>query len=322
MFHNILVPLDGSTLAERALSPAFSLAEPKGGQILLLRVAFVENTVIVEAGRNANGAAWPEQSLNRATQKARDYLTTVQMAYRTPERIVWTKVIAEETSPSNVAALIVDLAKVEGTDLIVMASHGHSGLTRLLLGSVAERVLSAAPCPVLVLRSAAPVRHVLIPLDGSALSECAVQPGLQVAAGLGARATLLRVITDVASVGRTAEHHFYRQSVVRRLLVTEPASRPVHHVFDQLRAEADFYLRQVAAVHQQADQTIQTAVESGPPANGILRYVEQHAVDVIAMATHGRTGLQRWVYGSVTDQVVHGTRHSMLIVRPTMPPAA
>jgi nucleotide-binding universal stress UspA family protein len=324
MFHKVLVPLDGSVLAEHALPPALSLVDRKGGEVLLLRVAVAENTVLVEAagGGNAHGVAWPAQSLEAVVQEARNYLSTLQIAYGSPGQIVRMKVLTEERQSQDIAALIVEVARDEGSDLIVMSSHGRTGFTRWVLGSVAERVLSAAPCPVLVRRSPAPVRRVLIPLDGSPLSECAVQPGLEVAAGLGAQVTLLRAITEAGSLGGNAEHQFYRQSVIRRLLVAAPSSQPVHHVLDQLSAEADFYLRRVAAVHQRPGQTIHTAVEAGPAAESILRFAEQHAVDLIAMATHGRTGLQRWVYGSVTDRVVHGGQRSMLVVRPAAPIAS
>lgn len=293
MFHKLLIPLDGSTLAEHALRPAFSLAERQGAEVLLLRVAFEEKIVIPEipeAG-GARGVAWPEQSLDYSVREARDYLTAIQMAYATPERIVWAKVVTEATSAPDVAATIVATARSEGSDLIVMSSHGRSGLAHWVLGSVAERVLSAAPCPALILRSAVPLKHMLITVDGSQLSEQALEPGLVAAARLGCEVDLLHVVP----------------AIDRRPGTRQP---------DHLRDKAEAYLQHLIDSHPHTGLTIRPAVEVGAAAERILAYAEAHPVDLIVMATHGHTGLRRWVYGSVANRVLHQARHSMLIVRP------
>jgi len=188
-------------------------------------------------------------------------------------------------------------------DLIVMSSHGYSGVTRWMLGSVAEKVLRKAPCPVLVIRSSRPIWRVLVPLDGSPLAEAALQPALAVAAGLGAEVTLLRAIGAPEA------------EVLKQLDKVEKGLS--QRVLEDMSAAAKTYLREVSDRHRRAGAEIKTAVVDGSAAAGILDYAEARDMDLIAMSTHGRTGLQRWIYGSVTEKVLHGAQHSMLVVRPS-----
>lgn len=190
MFDQILVSLDGSELAERALAPAFALGQRQQGQVFLLRVAvLVPNTYLA----GFYGRLWPEQAVEPDREVAVEYLNTIRTRAPAPPRV------RNQVLEYGVAEPILDVAAAEGADLIVMSSHGYSGITRWILGSVAEKVLSGAPCPVLVVRSAEPVHRVLIPLDGSELSEQALEPGLAVAAGLGCKVTLLRAVPRVTA---------------------------------------------------------------------------------------------------------------------------
>lgn len=321
MFKKLLVPLDGSPLAERALKPALSLARQPGVELLLLRVAYAEAFVIPELGvPGARGLAWPGQALAHAAREARDYLTGVQMAYAAPERLIWSKVITDETQSPDIAAHILQTARDDHSDLIVISSHGRSGIQRWMYGSVAERVLSAAPCPVLALRGAASPKRVLIPLDRSPLSEQALQAGLDVAHSLGCDVTLLHTIGEAVPSSVPPQHppyHFYARQV--RVDIPYKSGQPLEpkqRLLDQLHDEAAAYLRQLALQQRHAGLTVHTAVEFGPPAETILEYADTHDIDLIAMATHGYTGLRRWVYGSVTSKVMRRGKHSLLIVRP------
>lgn len=321
MFRKLLVPLDGSPLAERALRLALSLARQPGMEVLLLRVAYAEAFIIPEVGvPGARGLAWPGQALAHAAREARDYLTGVQMAYAAPERLIWSKVITDETQSPDIAAHIIQTARDDRSDLIVISSHGRSGIQRWMYGSVAERVLSAAPCPVLALRNAAMPKRVLIPLDRSPLSEQALQPGLEVAHSLGCDATLLHVIDQTAPSGVLPAHplyHFYaRQARVDIPYKPGQSAEPKQRILEQLHDEAAAYLRQLTQQHHYASLTVHTAVEVGSPAETILEYADAHDIDLIAMATHGYTGLRRWVYGSVTNKVMRQGKHSVLIIRP------
>jgi len=202
----------------------------------------------------------------------------------------------------GVAESIVEVAASERADLIVMSSHGYSGVTRWVLGSIAERVLHSAPCPALVMRSPEPLGHLLLPLDGSDLSERVLEPALGLAAGLGARVTLLRAVPSVADAEKD------RLEALERGLG--------ERLKDEIHQHAEQYLRRMLEAYPARGVKAETAVVFEPAAEAILRYAETHAVDLIAMSTHGHTGLRRWIYGSVTEKVLRSAPQSMLVVRP------
>lgn len=295
MFHRILVPLDGSQLAERALAPAFALAGHDAAEVILTRVPVMAQMFIPAEG--GYGLLYPEQSSGESREEAHQYLK--QIASAQAGRGLRLRVLVIE---GDVAASVVDAARQEQADLIVMSSHGYSGLTRWLLGSVAEKVLHDAPCPVLVVRSAQPVQHVLVALDGSPLAERSLAPAFRVAHKLGAALTLLRVVPQFNEAA-LKEMGRYDPELAERL----PRSAG---------EEAQAYLHDVARDQARPGVTVNTAVRAGPPATSILKYAEQNQVDLIAMATHGRTGLRRWIYGSVTEKVLHAAQVSLLVTRP------
>jgi nucleotide-binding universal stress UspA family protein len=169
------------------------------------------------------------------------------------------------------------------------------------MGSVTERVLAHAPCPVLVIRSKTPFQKMLIPLDGSALSERALAPALDIASAFNAAVTLLRVVREVP-----AQHVEELEDVEQGLGL---------RMQEEMGEEAGTYLQNLVQAYPA--RNLQMTVRSGPAADVILSYADSHGVDVVAMATHGRSGAQRWVYGSVTEKILHNsTSFAMLIVRP------
>jgi len=295
MFKTILVPLDGSTLAEWALAPAGVLARRAGATIVLVRAPNVEPAYA--GAESAYGLIYPQQAVGRSSAEARDYLRAIQT--RLTARGIANRTVVAEGDP---ATAIVDLASQSKADLIVMSSHGYSGLARWLLGSVAEKVLRAAECPELVVRSQQALRHVLITLDGTELSARAVEPAIEIAQALGANVTVLRVVPELADEQIHALDQF------------ETGLGP--RLVQEVREDAECYLQKVAERFDELGLHINAEVRSGPAANAILEYAVHHAIDVIAMATHGRSGLQRWVYGSVTEKVLRAADTSMLVVRP------
>jgi len=295
MFKTILVPLDGSTLAEQALAPAGVLAKRTGANVILLRAPNMEPAYAT--AESAYGLIYPDQATGQAAAEATNYLNSTQ-ARQAAHGVHVRTVLAE----GDAAAAIVDVAARAPADLIVMSSHGYTGLTRLLLGSVTEKVLRAAVCPVLVMRSPWPIQHILITLDGSELSERAVQPAIATALGLGAEVTLLRVVPEIRAE-QLHELDQYEVGLGPRLGL-------------EMKEDAEDYLHKVLQPLDVGGLQIHCEVRTGLPANTILEYAERHAIDLIAMATHGRGGLQRLVYGSVTQRVLHVGNHSMLVARP------
>ncbi|MCP4426823.1 MAG: universal stress protein [Chloroflexi bacterium] len=304
MFNKILVPVDGSELAEQALEPALALVAQEAvaqgaGQIILLRVLQFDS--IMMAAHAEYGVIAPiEPSLEQARSEAENYLQGLAERYERPS-ITLTPLLAE----GDVAGTIVDTAVAHDVDLIGMSTHGYSGVTRWLMGSVAEKVVRAASHPVLVVRAAAPIDKMVITLDGSELAERALEPGLAVAASLDAAVCLLRV--EPETMVNPLEYAALEQA----------ASGLGQQLQDSATTNAKNYLAGAAEKLAKKGVEVATAVRQGPAAKNILDFAEEEGVDLIVMATHGRTGLRRWVYGSVAERVLHGAQCdcAMLIVR-------
>src|SRR5438128_346968 len=147
MYAHILVPLDGSELGEAALAHAEGLARKLGSRVLLVRVANLPATLIGEVA--PMGGPMPpeliEDAITAETDEARDYLTKIA------QRLKDDGIAAEwEVVEGDPGRAIVETAHQRGADLIAMATHGRSGLPRLFLGSVADRVLRESHLPVLL----------------------------------------------------------------------------------------------------------------------------------------------------------------------------
>jgi len=286
MFRKILVPLDGSRLSQRALEPALAVSRQSGAELLLVRVPTADTLSFAVSGAKQRELA----------QDALVYLETLRKSNERPQLGIRTQVLE-----GDAASAIVDAARAEQADLIVMSTHGYSGMTRWVLGSVTEKVLRSAPCPVLAIRAARHPQRILITLDGSPLAERATEPGLDLAHSLKAQVTLLRCVPHVAADGKLNEHE---RGLSRRMQ-------------EDLLIEAREYLQARSTSSAQSGVAIKTDVRIGSPADSILEYVETYGIDLIVMATHGRTGLKRWVYGSVTAKVLRSVSCSMLVIRPT-----
>jgi len=296
MIATILVPLDGSSLAEQALTVADQLARRVNARIILVRAPNMEPAYAT--AESAYGLIYREQALGRASAEAKDYLKSIQSLQAVRGHTVATVVVE-----GDAASAVVDVASQIKADIITMSSHGYSGLTRWLLGSVTEKVLRASTCPVLVVRSRRPIQRVLVTLDGSELSERSLAPALDVAQALGAQVSLLRVVPE------------FRVEQLRDLDEFEYGLGP--RLVEEMHADAETYLRRVAGSFAERGIAVTSEVRFGAAAAAILSYAENHAIDLIAMATHGRSGVQRWVYGSVTEKVLRAGEYSMLVVRPT-----
>ena len=149
MFNRILVPLDGSELAERALRPAFEMAEKFSSAVVLLRVVGPEEVPVV-ALPGMGGLYYDLQQADdrRAHEEATGYLYSQRTQWLGLVQSVQTEVIV-----GFPAEAILEVAQAKPIDLIVMSTHGRSGLSRLLYGSVAEGVLHGAQVPVLLIPS-------------------------------------------------------------------------------------------------------------------------------------------------------------------------
>lgn len=297
MFKKILVPLDGSELAERALEPALALAQQQHGEVILLSVPVLQHMFVMEPA--GYGFLLPEQSVEQSRTELLDYLKTIQNRYIHPN--VKIRTLIEE---GDEATTIVEIAAAEQIDLIVMSTHGRTGFTRWMLGSVTEKVLREAPCPVLVIRNDQPLTRLVITLDGSALAEQALAPGLEVANSLGYHTTLFRVVPPLdVDPHLVASLDKLEQGFGDRL-------RETGH------SQAAAYLQGLVEKHKGVCPNLTEEVWGGDPARTIVDFVEARHINLIVMATHGRTGFQRWVHGSVMEKVLRTAPCAMLVVRP------
>ncbi|MCA9973474.1 MAG: universal stress protein [Anaerolineales bacterium] len=290
MFHTILVPLDGSKLAERAVPAATAVAATPGARLLLLRV-------VPPLAMRVDPQLY-EQLTHQREDEAAAYLRRIQANLAAAHVAADVRVVH-----GPVAETLLHIAQEEPIDLVVISSHGRSGLTRWVYGSVAEKLLHAPICPTLIIRAQVdetgfPRRHVLVPLDGSPLAEQALPPAQAVAQTIGARLTLVRVV-----------------QAAHLLIETQTMKQQADYLESLEESEAVTYLEQTADRLAKAGTAVSTHLLVGQAADAIIDYAAAHDVDLIVMSSHGRSGLERWVYGSVTEKVLRGATCATLIIR-------
>ncbi len=317
MFTHILVPLDGSPRAERALPVAATIARATGATIHLLR--------IIDPAKDAGvygivPAPALESLMHNLRVAAESYLTE-----RKQSEVLKGLVVATAVEVGDVADSILLNAETLRAELIVMCSHGRTGLVRWALGSVAEHVSRHSGVPVLLLREAGPtlagqhpdpehLLRVLVPLDGSKHAEAAVEP----AAAL---------ITALAAPQMGALH----LAMVLAPIEADPANMPYALVVDGAKGYLQHIAHQVAEQFTHVSATWSIVVELDI-ANALVRVAENGedaegagvfgGCDLLAMSTRGASGIARWAMGSVTDRVLHATKLPTLIVRSPERPKA
>jgi len=319
MFERMLVPLDGSERAERAIPVAARLAQASGGSVVLLQVVTLPTMV---APYPAVDPATIQAIIDTDTAEAKRYLQRVTRRSSLMNVHVETEVVI-----GTAAATILAAAKSQHSDLIVLCSHGYTGMKRCVLGSVAEKVVHHAPVPVLLLREGSPALvgtpphaegplRALVPLDGSVQAKAALVPAAQLIAALSApgpgalHLTRVVVLPDAAKIS-TSE----REALMHR------ARQYLRTTVDHLRAG----LVSPALAALKLVLTWSVTIDDDN-ASGIIRVAEGGAEmgdvgiggtsDLIAIATHSYSGFQRWVLGSVTERVLQATRLPLLIVPP------
>ena len=203
---------------------------------------------------------------------------------------------------------ILRRSKAAPADLIVMATHGYTGTKHWTHGSVAERVLQTASVPMLLVRaqekaakdSRQPMlcQRILVPLDGSQMAEQVLPTATTVAQALDAELILFQVPIV----------HVYGWMTGEWFL-------PVQGVLAMAEQDAEAYLSDVAGRLKGQAVRVTTATGIGSVAECIIQYAEANHIDLIAMCTHGRTGLARWTLGSVADRVLRASSTPILLVR-------
>lgn len=282
----ILWPTDFSTGAGRAFPYAAALASWHEAELHVLNVkeegAEVDASVPISQGDLTDlltAAGDPPQHVDL------DALTLVQ----------------EQRENASPPQAIVSYVEDHDVDLVVAGTHGRRGLQRFLIGSVAEEVLRTAPCPVLTVRGkqeVAPawsVRNILVPMDFSDAALDALRHAKELALTYGAQITLLHAVEEV---------------VYPSAYGVEPANLPGPQVIDRVEANlAELARTEVGYEHV----TVEAKVGYAP--STILDYADSNEVDLVVIATHGRTGLERMLLGSVAERVVRRSPAPVFVVK-------
>ncbi len=295
MYNTILVPLDGSKFSERALPMAASLAEANRSHIILLRAASVSALPGTDSG--------PAQLQAIAEDQA--YLAA--LAAGLSERGLSVEIAVPYGDAAEAILLEISL---RNADLVIMCTHGRSGLGRWIYGSVAEKVLAQSPVPVLLVRPSGEIAmlgpepaqaSVLVPLDGSPFAEAALPHAATLAKAFGS--TILLLHATEPPVGA----YYY------------PEIGLVQGVLAEDKGEAESYLSAVAERLRSDGLSVETILREGWPADVIVYQGATLEPRLIVMATHGRTGVVRLIFGSVALEVVRRTSLPVLLIRPGEP---
>jgi nucleotide-binding universal stress UspA family protein len=290
MLERILIPLDGSKLSEASLGPGVELARAFDAELHLLGVC-----------------EGPDEKHHRLMQA---YLERNVEAMRgnaaSAPRRAKTVVLCGDP-----AGQILDYAAREQVSLLIMVTHGHSGIMPWTMGGTANKIVHGAPMPVLLLRATAVKKKgpqksifgkILLPLDGSGAGETAATLILEIAARLKSEVTLLTVIESsqrVHTIGGLDYIRFPEQEV-------EKTKRDMSGYLD-------------CAVRRFRDRGIEAHSElrSGHAAEVILKSAKAAGAQLVAMSSHGKSGLREWVFGSVSQKVLHAGKTHLLLVKPT-----
>ena len=324
MMKRILVPLDGSPLAERTLALAANLARSTDGALILVQAL----TLPVEYDSLLVPHLTP-LDIESKERVAQAYLTRQVDLPMLSGLPVETRVRTEAP-----ALAILNVAAECRADMIVMTSHGRTGFSRWVFGSVAEHVARQAEVPVLMLRERQlpfwtdgaelvempptqrqggplPVLRVLVPLDGSPLAETVLDPA----------ASCVRALVQGVRRATGSEVTSSGGCLLHLVLVVRPIDTIAENLPQALVVSgAKKYLGEVVAGLHDAYPDIPVTsdvIAQGDVAGALIEILDgEEEYSLLAMATHGRTGITRWIWGSITERMVQKTQLPILLVRP------
>ena len=286
MYQKILVTLDGSELAERAIHYATTIARRVNGEIIVFSVfereIYEENLMRVYLEKKA-------EELQALGLKA-----TVAIGY------------------GDAADGIVNFSEKNDIDLIVMCTHGRSGITRWITGSISSKVIQESYTPLLLIKTGAmqteflaeELCEILVPLDGSKYSEAALPYATNIANKLNCEIVLLRVnnATELSSY-------------------LDPEFIPGWELYlaqamPDIQDGLQNYLLEAKKRLEAEGFSVRSEFAFGRAADEIIKYAESHDINLIVMTTHGRSGFSHWAYGGVAYKLIHGTSKPTLLIRP------
>lgn len=306
MYSKLLVPLDGSRLSEAILPYARALAKTLHLPVDLLHILEPErvDAVSAQVARNAHTV---EAELRKVNEQ---YLAGIARSF------AGSVTVHAAVEVGNPPEVIVDRGAVQKGILIAMSTHGRSGFRRWYLGSVTEKVLHASNDPLLIVRGKeqsgsvveeAFLKAILVPLDGSPLAERVLPHVVAVARELELKVVLMRVYS-LAALTYTEDS------------IDESSPIDVAALTDTLNSEVQRYLEVKASqLKDEGVKNITREMFAGDAAGRIIDLAHQVPDSLVAMCTHGRSGIKRWVLGSIMDRVVRHCGNPVLVVRSSTP---
>jgi nucleotide-binding universal stress UspA family protein len=288
MFDEILIPTDGSESAERAARYGQVLAAAYGATVHVLSVVDDRDYGAVEGTEADAGRSAAEQEATAAVD------TVAALFADDPVTTQVTSGVPSET--------ILEYVSAEGIDVVVMGTHGRTGIDRFLIGSVAERVVRHADVPVLTVRSSEtapewpPLDRILVSTDGSEASFRALPVAFDLAERFDAVIAGLSVVDE-----RATENVYTVQTALEEMV-------------GGLEATARTATERIESQAHAADVEVTTAVVDGIPSRTICAHAEASGADLVVLASHGRTGLAHYLLGSVAERVVRNSAVPVLTV--------
>lgn len=281
----ILFPTDYSDGAARAFPHAAHLAQWHDAELVVLSVA----------GRHLHNFGELRKRHPMPVDELRSMLSEVSV------NVDDLTIRQEQIEGASVQERIVEFAGENDVDLIVIGTHGRTGVERLLIGSVAESVVRTAPCPALTVRADADarpadaIRRILVPVDFSEEAHAAVRHAKELAMTYGARIDLLHVVEEV---------------IYPSTYGIEPVELPTGEVIENVEnALAKMAREDIGIEHAVVEARM------GYAPTEILTYARDNASDLIVIATHGRTGIDRLLMGSVAERVVRQASGPVFVVK-------
>lgn len=282
MFDRVLVPVDGSDQSVRALEQGVAVARAVDATLDVVTVVDVRelDTAADVAPKKAAGEDLVAETLAQVDTDGVPVTTAVERG------------VPDET--------IRTYADEHGVDLVVMGTHGRTGVRRFVLGSVTERVIRLSDVPVLVVHvgdadHAVPYDDILVPTDGSEGAAAAIDPAAALATIFDATVHVVSVVdTTTASLDAGA---------------WDMVGESLHAAAEEAVAETE------AALADRGVESVETAVQPGTPYRVLREYVAGNDLDLVVMGTHGRSGIERYLLGSVTEKLVRTSPTPVLTVR-------
>jgi len=296
MVKHILVPLDGSSLAERVLPHAVAVGKALDARVTLLRA--VEREPAGSGSRAVDPLNWQMRK-----SEAEAYID--EIAERLRETGLDVDVVLAE---GRAAGRIIDFVKEEGVHLIVISSHGDSGLSAWNISSVVQKVILRAYTPTLIIRAYQPVtgdlsglryRRLLVPLDGSKRAECTLPWASGLASYHDGKVLLAHVVN--------------RPQVPRRAPLTDEESELVDRLTELNRAKGEAYLEEL---RDRLDMDVEgRLLVSEDTAMALHEVADDDEVDLVLIAAHGYSGKKTWPYGSIALNLIAYGSKPLLIVQ-------